>query len=119
MIEELITALKDEFTGDVNFYPKVPSKGIMPPAVAVLPGDPFIVVGTHGAMQERWNITVYANLANSAMAVNQLRDLSLRVLGVVNSLGAVWVQADAIAQIEDSSVIVSSNQIYFRYPYPN
>lgn len=108
-----MAALKDEFSQNVAFYPAQPGT-ISAPAVTVVPGDPFITVGTMNTFEERWLVSVYANMTNPGMAVNQLRDNSLRVKRCVSKLGARWAQASVIAQVGDN-ILVTDNEVVFRY----
>jgi hypothetical protein len=116
MISTLIDALKLEFEDDVVFSSALPGT-VVPPAVIVAPGDPFLTPATHGTVEERWDVLVAVSIKEPAVGIDQMRDLSLRVRRTVVRNGAVWRRASGPRRfnLENSQTVVSLNEVVFKY----
>ena len=121
MIDELVTALRVEFAGDVTFMAQVP-KQITPPSVVVSPGDVYLepreVAGN--LIREHWIVLVAVSVKNMAGGLSTMREHSLRVRRAANSVGAVWTGASGPRRLADQATgdtetVVSLNDIHFRY----
>lgn len=118
-ISDLVEALKAEFDNEVIFSPSVPSV-ITAPSVIVSPGDPYLIVGTQGTVEETWSILVAVSVKEPGPGIDLMRELSLRVRRTVVSQGAVWRQAAGPRRVsaENTQTVVSVNTVAFKYPDP-
>lgn len=120
MIEDLLEALVAEFGGEVVFH-AVPPSVFSAPSVVVVPRDPFITPGTHGAVTESWDVLAVVSLKAADRGLSQMRDLSLRVRKAASSVGGLWKRAGGprLGSATDLSFVVVPNQIDFRYMPPD
>lgn len=117
MIDTLLTALQDEFEGGVQFHSNIPAT-FTAPSVVVAPGDPFLSPGTHGHIEERWDILVVYNTTAPDRNIRQLRENSLKIRRAVGSVGALWqlTTGPRKASQEPSDVkALVINQVSFKY----
>lgn len=116
-LDRLLEALKTEFTGDITFHASVPST-ISPPAVIVMPADPFIENATHGGVRETWDILVAVSLKEPGRGITVARNISLRVRASSALMGAHWHQASGFRvgdQAANSQMAVTVNTVSFIY----
>lgn len=115
-ISDLYAALKQEFEADVTFYPTIPSV-ITPPAIVIMPSDPFLEIATHSTVKETWDVLVAVGIKDTESAVILARDLSLRVARAANSVGAVWGGAAGLTVPESIQTMhaVAVNKVMFKY----
>lgn len=119
-VSGLTDALKSEFEDEVVFLGYLPTT-VTAPGVFVTPGDPFLEPGTHGGIAEVWNVMVAVSVKEPGPGIDLLRELSLRVARVVQSQGAVWRRATGLRRPmnpENSQIVLSLNEVAFRYPNP-
>ena len=111
-----MAALSSEFSSEVVFH-NAPPATITAPAVAVIPGDPFIEPETQGLVRERWDVWVAASLKAPDRGAADMRSISLRVMRSAHSVGALWRMASGPRRLADSQSqqIVSVNRIEFKY----
>ena len=120
MIERLTDALAAEFANEIVFAAAPPAV-ISVPSVIVSPSDPYLEPWTHGMIQEHWDVLVAVSLKDKATGLAQMRDLSLRVHRVANSVGAIWRSASGPRRLLDEqgrASVISSNLVSFQYPPP-
>jgi hypothetical protein len=115
----LAEALAAEFAGDILYVPSVPAN-LSPPQVIVVPGDPYLAPSTHGAVEERWEVTVAVSIKEPQPGIDQMRDLSLRVMRVVQDAGAVWEQAGGplASTLPNTQTVITRNTVRFKYIPP-
>lgn len=116
--EIIEAALASEFGGDVVFLPAPPTSYV-PPAVVVVPDDPFHNPGTHGTVEEHWRVTVAVSFKEPRAGFAQLRDLSLRLAKAVQSAGAVWEETRGPASTgANTGTVLAEGAVRFKYPPP-
>lgn len=115
-IQDLYDALKEEFDTDVTFYPTIPAV-VSPPAIVIMPSDPFLEVATHGAIRETWDVLVAVSIKDTESAVILARDLSLRINRAAGTVGAVWGGAAGLTVPESLQLqhAVAVNTVHFKY----
>lgn len=104
--------------GKAIFYPYVPSV-ITPPSVIVAPGEPFLEPGTHGTVEERWDVLVAFNPAGPDRGLPEMRRLALLVRSAASKAGAVWVQTHAPRKASPEAndlTAVAVTEVRFKYP---
>jgi hypothetical protein len=85
--------------------------------VIVIPGDPYLVPATHGAVEETWEVTSAVSIKETKVGFDQLRELNLRVGRACQKAGALWEQSDqpVITTSGQAQIVVSRNIIRFKY----
>lgn len=117
MIQALLQALRTGLVDfEVSFHESAPNK-LFPPSVIVTPGDPFLEPATQGLIQEHWEILVCMNRTANDRGVSAYRNVSLAVVGAVQSVGAVWEETSGprLVDGEDTSYVLVVNRVRFKY----
>lgn len=116
--ERLIEALRAEFEGEVVFHENFPPN-IIPPAVIVMPGDPFLVPGTNGMVEERLDILVAFNISAKHRNTDQMRRNCLKIRKATGLVGGVWQRASGpVFPSEDTNTTTRLivNTVTFKHP---
>jgi hypothetical protein len=115
-LEGLETALRTEFSSDVSFAASLPST-FTTPSVVVAPADPYLEVSSMGEVKESWDVLVCVSTKDNKSSIAQMRQLSLRVMRAVQSVGAIWRSAGGprLTGGDDRTKVVSVNRVDFKY----
>jgi hypothetical protein len=111
-------ALSAEFGADVSFSGAPPST-FTAPSVVVVPDETFLSPETHGLVKESWEVLVVVSLKDPAKGIEQMRQISLRVMRAAHSVGAVWRSATGpfvVGGDTNKSLVASKNKVDFKYP---
>jgi hypothetical protein len=85
--------------------------------VVVVPAEPFIEPATHGLVKETWEVLVVVSLKDPEKGIDQMRQISLRVMRAAQPIGAVWRSASSPHVVSpDKGLVASKNKIDFKYP---
>jgi hypothetical protein len=117
VIDKLTEALREEFSQEVVFYASPPSS-VTAPSVAIIPGDPFLEPNTQGMVLERWDVWVVASTKSADKGAATMRELSLRVAGVAQKIGATWRNSSGPRRLTDPQAqeVVCITRIDMKYP---
>src|SRR5690606_14255056 len=104
--------------GEGPFHENFPPN-IMPPAVILMSGDPFLAPGTNGMTEERLDIPVAFNITAKHLITEQMRRNCLKIRKATGLVGGVWQRASGpVLPSEDtnSPTRLIVNTVTFKHP---